>query len=394
MGGLTSSAFSQEILQDHPEIDFVIRGDAEVPLLSLVQRLLQYGPAQPPPHLDQVPNLSFRDGDRIVENARTYCATSADLDRLNFVDIDFIEHEAEYHVHEYIVTDLEMARSVEDKRIYRGRWVCNARGCEYECYYCGGCKSAQQALAGRDGLVVRSPASIVDDIKRMVENRVIQVSFSYDIVELGEAYWQELFSRLKHSGIKIGLYNELFHLPEPKFIEEFVKHSDMTHSCIALSPLSGSMEVRRLNGKYFTDDELFDTLDLLNLYNVPIFVYFSLNLLGENDETIQETIDLAERIYALYPSSLLKILNSLHTIDPLSPMSVHPEEYSIERSMSTFLDYYNYCRDTQFNHPGARTEMHRGFRPLEERSVKAMADAWDAARLGRESSWWPIPPGW
>ena len=207
VGGLTSSAFSKEILQDHPEIDFVIRGDAEVPLLSLVQRLLQYGPSQPPPHLDQVPNLSFRDGDRIVENARTYCATSADLDRLNFVDIDFIEHEAEYHVHEYIVTDLEMARSVEDKRIYRGRWVCNARGCEYECYYCGGCKSAQQALAGRDGLVVRSPASIVDDIKRMVENRVIQVSFSYDIVELGEAYWQELFSRLKHSGIKIGLYN-------------------------------------------------------------------------------------------------------------------------------------------------------------------------------------------
>lgn len=395
VGGLTSSCYAQEILQNFPEIDFVIRGDAEEPLLSLVQRLLQ-NDRQAEKYLDlnQVPNLSYRDGDQIVENELTYCATTADLDRLNFVDLDFLEHQDQYYIHEYIVTDLKVARGAGDKSFFRGRWLCNARGCRHECYFCGGCKSAHKALAGRKSIVVRSPASLVDDIERLAKNRVIQVSFSYDIEDLGDAYWQELFSGIRNKGIKIGLYNESFQMPKPEFIEEFVKVSDMAHSCIALSPLSGSEQVRRLNGKYFSEEELFDTLDLLNLYNVSIFVYFSLNLLGENEETIQETIDLAERIYAFYPSSLLKILNSLHTIDPLSPLSVHPEKYAIEKSISTFMDYYDYCRNTQFNRPEARTEMHRGFRPLEKRSVKAMADAWDAARLGRESSWWPIPPGW
>jgi len=395
VGGLTASAFSEEILRSFPEIDFVIRGDAERPLLGLVQRLLgKSGRPKEGLDLNRVPNLSYRDGDGIVENELTYCATAADLDRLDFVDIDFLEHEDQYYVHEYIVTDLEMARSAADKSVFRGRWLCNARGCTYDCYFCGGCKSAHKALAGRNGVVARSLASLVDDIRRMQKNRVIQVSFSYDIVELGDAYWQELFSRLESSGIKIGLYNELFHMPKPEFIEEFVKSSDMAHSCIALSPLSGSEEVRRLNGKYFSNDELFDILDLLNLYNVPIFCYFSLNLLGENDETIQESIDLARAICEFYPSSLLKIINSLHTIDPLSPMSADPEKYAIQRTMFTFMDYYNYCRDTHLNRPEARTEMHRGFEPLEKRSLKAMADAWDAARLGRESSWWPIPPGW
>jgi radical SAM superfamily enzyme YgiQ (UPF0313 family) len=395
LGGLTSSAFSAEILNEFPEVDYVIRGDAEEPLLDLVQKLLRASD-QGLKDLDlaRVPNLSYRRVGQIVENELTYCASSADLDRLDFVDLSFLEHRDDYYIHEYIVADLEMARSAADKSQFRGRWLCNARGCEYNCYYCGGCSSAQKALAGRDGLVIRSPSRLVDDIERLAENRVIQVSFSYDIAELGDGYWQELFDGIRSRGIKIGLYNELFHMPKPEFVEAFVKASDMAHSLIALSPLSGSEEVRRLNGKFFTDDELFDTLDLLNLYNVPIFAYFSLNLLGENDETVHESIDLAEKIYQLYPSSLLKIINSLHTLDPLCPMSEDPETYGVETDMHTFMDYYDYCHDTYVNRPEARTEAHRGFRPLQKRSLKAMADAWDAASLGKEGSWWPIPPGW
>jgi radical SAM superfamily enzyme YgiQ (UPF0313 family) len=395
VGGLTSSAFPTEILRDYPAIDYLIRGDAEKPVFELVRHLLQVrSGTRKTLDLRHVPNLSYRQGDQIIENDLSYVASPSDLDRLNFVDLDFLEHEDQYYIREYIVTDMEVARSSRDKSMYRGRWLCNARGCDYDCYFCGGCSSAHEALAGRTGLVVRSPAALVDDIKRMAENRIIQVSFSYDIAELGDAYWQELFARLRDSGIKIGLYNEVFHMPSPKFIEEFVKVSDMTHSCIALSPLTGSMKVRQLNGKYFTDDELFDILDLLNMCNVPIFVYFSLNLLGENDETIRESVELAKRIFALYPSSLLKILNTLHTIDPLSPLSVHPEEYGVEKTIFTFADYYDYCRETQFNHPGARTELHRGFTPLEKRSLEFMSDIWDEGRVGREQSWWPIPPGW
>ena len=396
LGGLTASGFARDILEHFPAVDFVIRGDAEVPLLTLAQRILATDPTDAAPDWCDIPNLVYRQGETVVENPQSYCATTADLDRLNFADIDFLEHEDEYFVHEYIVTDLEAARGVVDKSPFRGRWLCTARGCKFECSYCGGAKSAHKALAGRDGIIPRSPEKVVEELGRLAERKVIQASLSYDIAEMGEAYWRKFFALLRKSGVKIGLYDEFFQLPPAGFIKDFARSVDMAQSCLALSPLSGNERVRRLNGKLYTNAELLNTLDHLNLYSVPIFVYFSLNIPGENEETIDETVALAQQIYDVYPSSLLKILNSCHTVDPRSPMQQHPEKYGITVQMTSFMDFYTYCRETQLAGPDARTGAWRGFAALdaEHTSLAVMADKWDAGRRGREACWWPIPPSW
>ena len=131
-------------------------------------------------------------------------------------------------------------------------------------------------------------------------------------------------------------------------------------------------------------------------YNAYVFIYFSLNLPGEDEQAFLETVDLAESIYHFYPSSLLKILDTSHTLDPLSPMAVHPEKFGIETSMVSFMDYYHYCQNTGLTTPEARTEQYRGFKlkPPQERTLARMADTWDKVQQGRETSWWPIPPGW
>lgn len=392
LGGLTASAYAEEIMRRFEAVDFIIRGDAEMPLVELVRRLDGRREA-----LAHVPNLIYRERGEIRENPRSYCAGTEDLDRLNYVDVDFLEHAEAYLAHEYVVTDIERARTaLENGRPFRGRWLATARGCKFECSYCGGCKSAHKTLAGRDGLVYRSPEVVVDELERLAAQGVVQASLSYDIAELGEDYWRRLFALMRERRVKIGLYNEFFQLPDPTFIKQFARSVDMDHSCVALSPLSGSEHVRRLNGKRFSDSELINVLDYLNLYNVPIFVYFSLNLPGENEETMQESIALAERIYRLYPSKLLKILSSNHTLDPLSPMQRSPEKFGIKVTWSTFMDFYTYCRETQYASPEARTGAWRGFEATDgrQRSVRAMADAWDQARQGREASWWPIPPSW
>ncbi len=393
VGGLAASGFAREMMENVTEIDFVIKGDAEKPLLDLVRQLVDGGRAL---DMGRVPNLFYYDGQQIVETEQAYCAATADLDTLNFVDIDFLEHYDQYYIHEYVVTDLELARSARDKSAFRGKWLCTARGCKYNCSYCGGCASAHKTLAGRNGIVPRSPAKMIDDLRQLARQRVIQASLSYDIAELGEPYWREFFSLLQRSGVEIGLYNEFFQLPRPEFIAEFAQSVDMAQSCVALSPLSGNEAVRRLNGKFYSNNALFDILRLLKAQQVPIFVYFSLNLPGENQATLLDTIDLATEIYDYYPHALLKILTSCHTIDPLSPMNVNPAKYGIRATMSTFDDYYAYCRDTQLASSQARSEAHRGFRPADAqfRSLERMADMWDAARAGREACWWPVPPSW
>jgi radical SAM superfamily enzyme YgiQ (UPF0313 family) len=402
LGGLSASGFAQEILEGFPQVDFIIRGDAEQPLLALVQRLLAGGSqAEIAADLSGIPNLSYRgmepgQNSAVLENPGTYVACTQALDELDFVDLDFLEHAQEYFVHEYIVTNLVAAREALQTSPFLGRWTCTARGCKFHCSYCGGSKESHKLLAGRDGIITRSPEKVVNDLCRLKERGVIQASLSYDIAVLGEEYWRKFFALLRESGVEIGIYNEFFQMPTPDLIEEYARSVVMPQSCVALSPLSGNERVRRLNGKHFSNDQLFEILDVLSEHRFYLFVYFSLNLPGETNETFEETIDLAKAVYDFYPPSLLKILNTVHTIDPVSPMNMYPEKYGIQSSMRTFRDYYEYCQGTRQGGPLARIGFNRGYdlnNPA-DRSLLDMANAWDNARVGRESSWWPVPPSW
>lgn len=397
LGGLTATGFSKEILQDFSEVDFIIRGDAEKPLLMLVQRLLQSeGHTIANSELLDIPNLSYREAGEVIENERTYTATSENLDALDFTDLTFLEHHHEYYVHEYIVSDVNAALKALETRPYWGRWLSTARGCHSECSYCGGSKTAHKLLAGRYGLVSRSPARVVDDLKSLQQQGIVQASMAYDIAEMGEDYWRELFTLMRESGVKIGLYNEFFQLPQPGFIKEFFKTVDLSHTCLAFSPLSGNERTRRLNGKHYSNDAFFEIVGLANQYNVHIFVYFSLNLPGETSQTFLETLNLARQINEFYPSSLLQVFNTVHTIDPFSPMGRYPEKYGIISSLHTFKDYYDYCRNTRFASDSARTDLYRGFTLNDPaaRELGAMSDAWDAEFMGKEASWRPIPTKW
>jgi radical SAM superfamily enzyme YgiQ (UPF0313 family) len=399
LGGLTSSVFAGEILENLSVVDFVLRGDAERPLLALAQTLMGEDEPGVQPDLSGVPNLTYRLDGEVVENPRTFCATPEDFADFNFIDLGWLEHEDDYYVHEYLVVDMDVAHAASqggDVSKYRGRWLTTARGCDFECSYCGGAKSAHKAIAGRNGIVPVPVETIVDQIKHLMERDVIQVCFSYDLAAMGERHWKTLFRTLRKEGIKIGLYNEFFQLPPAGFMKDFVRTADMEHSSLALNPYSGSEHVRRLNGKRYNDGQLFNALDEVNLYNIPIIVYFSLNLPGEDEAALQESIALAQSIYDMYPHTKLKILNSCHTVEPMSPMAQRPGRYGVEVKWHTFKDWYDYCRNTQLQLPGARTGEWRGFDLLQpsERSIEAMADAWDEAASGRESVWWPIPPSW
>ena len=64
LGGLSTSYFHREILENYREIDYVIRGDcAEEPLAELLKVLKGGG------SVSEVPNMSYRQADGIVEGS-------------------------------------------------------------------------------------------------------------------------------------------------------------------------------------------------------------------------------------------------------------------------------------------------------------------------------------
>jgi hypothetical protein len=277
-----------------------------------------------------------------------------------------------------------------------GHWLAIGRGCVYNCPYCGGCKSAHKTLAGRSGYVQRSPGRVVEEIGRLQVRGFHQVSLSLDLATFKPAWWQAFFGLMREQGVRIGLYHEFFQLPSPEFLHAFAGVADLEHTEVAISPLSGDEQVRHRNGKFYSNERLLRALEAFKRYEIPIFIYFSLNLPGETPRTFQRTLELAGRIGHLYPSRLLRMLNTCHTLDPVSPMSRKPKASGIQVHYRTFQDYYTYCRGTSWQPRLVTRGQHRGFevigRPAEV--IEQMARQWDAFAEGQPYRCFPVPRGW
>ena len=389
LGGITASLYAAEILRSFPEVDFIIRGDAEQPLQALTAELLP-APA-PEPDLSSIPNLSYRLNGQVMENELSYCATSADLDALNFVDLDFLEHADWYGALQFEPTSL--TRSMANPR---GHWLSSGRGCLFDCSFCGGGRESHRIFAGREKITLRSVERVVEDIQRLAEKGIDQVSLTLDPAILGPEYWKPLFARLRSQGVRVGINNEHFQLPSPEFVKDFAQTVDISRSELALSLLSGSKKVRQLNGKFYSNERLNRILSLLKEHQVPLFIYFSLNLPGEDEKAFRRTLDVAQRIARTYPPHLLKMINMMHTLDPCSPMSRKPGRFSIQVEMKSFADYYNYCRTTVAARREAAPGEARGFtlKGKPGRSLELMVRQWNEFCVGQEFICIPVPETW
>jgi tRNA A37 methylthiotransferase MiaB len=389
LGGLTASFFADEIMQDFPKVDFIIRGDGEKPLLELAKAMCREENLD----LGAIPNLVYRNKSQVVKNEMTYCAAQADLDQLNFVDMDFLTHadqlaEVIYNLSEKVEMTGEARR--------KGHWLTIGRGCIYNCSFCGGGNYAHKTIAGRQNIIARSPERVVDDLERLQQQGYQQVSLNLDPAIMGKEYWTRLFAEIRRRSFKIGLYIEFFQLPSIEFIEELLPLVDIPHTELAFSPLSGSDRVRRLNGKHYSNAQLMAVLRLLRTSGLAVFIYFSLNIPFEDAKSFQHTLRLAGEISRSYPSGQLRMINMLHTVDPCSPMSRQAKPFNLKVEFKRFKDYYTYCQETPVLKPDFRLSDWRGYRSLgtDSTALTGMAAQWDDFCAHQPSRCYPVPHTW
>ncbi len=103
------------------------------------------------------------------------------LDEFDFTRIDLLQPQTSVHIPDA-----------------PSRWslvVC--RGCAYDCAICGGSAYTYKKYLGMDKPAFRSPARLVADIQRLVEQGVRFIGLYQDPRVGGKRYWQELFALLK-----------------------------------------------------------------------------------------------------------------------------------------------------------------------------------------------------
>jgi radical SAM superfamily enzyme YgiQ (UPF0313 family) len=337
LGGCTASFFHEEILENFPQIDTVIRGDAEVPLMALMAAVKK-GKV-----LQEIPNLSWRAGDEIRNNPLSYVASGDDLDDVSYANLNLLKGKDTYirYMGLPFVWAKGLSREVNRKYFHLGHpifFLNIGRGCLGNCTWCGGGEEAQRIVNGRSGVVFRRPERVVDTVAEAVESGYKAIHIAFDPGKEGERYYRELFPLLK--GFKVRCYFESFSLPSEDFLKEFAETFVQDGSVIAISPETGDERVRYRNKSFsFSNEALMKTISLAEKIGIKVDIFFSMGIPGEKYRDLAKTCSLRGEIKKRF-KNIGRMWTAPITLEPASPWYLHPEEFGIVSTRRSFADFY------------------------------------------------------
>jgi len=313
LGGLTATAFDVEIVSKWRYVDFVLRGEAEHPMLRLMQELDESG------KLFNVPNLTYLDeagGIRV----NPYMKVPESLDEFEFTRLDLVEP------CERVLTTSVGFKSLRLWNIP----VC--RGCIFNCSTCGGSAYSYEKLMKRKGLAIRSPDKIVEDFQRLDQTGINSVFMFQDMRMCGKRYWKELIERLhKEKWTNIDHVTiELFYPPDDKFLKALSDCKPADELGMGISPDSGDEYVRRPHGRAYPNSAILTTVESSKKYGLSLAAFFMIGLAEETRESLKNTWALWEKLLQANEPGRVSVgvgFCPMIVLDPSSPAFDNPDEY-------------------------------------------------------------------
>jgi len=280
IGGLSTSYYYRELIQ-YPEIDYVMRGDStEEPLRQLMDCIRNK--SQP----EDVPNLVWRDGQgKARENPFSY--VPADLSNV------MVNHYANTMRSVIRYRDLASYTPFKGWAHYPITGVLTCRGCTQNCVVCGGSAAAFRNFFNREKAVFRSPKSVAQDVKQIECFSSGPIFILGDLRQAGEDYAYEVLRLLEKDGVKNQVILELFS-PAPA---DLLRQMSLfcPNFCLEISPDSHDPEVRRAAGRYYSNQDLEQTLsDALDVGCGRLDVFFMIGLPKQTPRSVMETIDYCD----------------------------------------------------------------------------------------------------
>src|SRR5271157_3766788 len=305
LGGYSATFYAKEILQKYDFIDGIIQGDAELPIIQLLKHRS---------NLNKVPNLIYRQEGRIKDNSITYVAQ--ELDSLNFAKVQYIEHWSEYL----------------DKTSKKMRFpfpIEVARGCPFNCIFCGGAKYSERRISRRDNVIFRSPRRVVDDIKEFMDlTRTNGIFYGHGVYPATERYFSEIQKLIREESLELHADLEVWRIPIRKsFLDDFTRTYLKSNSVIWFSVRNFSESFRKkinqLIGNFdnafkFSNEQLNTFLNACREVGLRVILFYDL---GNPFETISDTI---KNILNCYKLGLLNLAHKRRVAMLSEPVHMSP----------------------------------------------------------------------
>ncbi len=325
LGGFSASFFAKEIMDGYDEIDFVIKGDAEIPLLKLLRGL-----KKEKDDFYDVPNLTWRRGARLIQNHHSYIVTKNIIDKLCFSNFKLIDHHKEY---------IKMfSTGLGDNDRTPIFYYTPGRGCLVNCSFCGGSNISQNIINKRKSIVLAGIKSVLRDLSALRKFKINKVNICFDSLA-NKKYYIRLFRKIREEKIKLSMDFESYGLPEKAFIDEFAKTFNLGSS-ITISPETGSDRVRKFNkGLYYTNKQLLAALYYLRQKNIKIYLSFIAGLAFEQRVDIVKTLLLISYIKKSFRNIEMHV--GVVEIEPAAPWYLYNSRFGISSKRVSLKDFYN-----------------------------------------------------
>lgn len=312
IGGVHITALPGE-MRKYPFFDFAVIGEGEETLLELVKKI-EKGQTD----FEKVLGLAFLKKTRLVLTPpRPYIKN---LDKLPMPAFDLLPPISKYHPSPGMYRKLPMTM------------VITSRGCPGQCIFC------YRAVFG-NVYRARSPKNVVDEVETLVKKYgVREIRFCDDLFTFNEDRVMAICQELRRRKLKISWSCN----GRANFITKRMLKAMKTAGCwqVAYGIESGNQEILNRTKKGLTLETIRNAVHITRQAGLETRGFFILGLPGENEQTLQQTIDFAKE---------------LHLSDALFSILIPYPGTEIAQKASKFgkvnRDFRNYHHQTTQNPP-------------------------------------------
>jgi anaerobic magnesium-protoporphyrin IX monomethyl ester cyclase len=264
IGGFHGTFCPEEVLLNE-SVDFVIRGEGEIPILRFVDEM-----AAGTCRWEEVPSLSYREKNFSFRHNRL---------SEKIPDLDYIPFPAR----DLIVTPTNTKQ--------KEHTILATRGCPYGCAFC-----ADKRFWG--DVRMRSKENIVDEMETILKQfpDTKKIYFTDGTLTFNKQFVGELCGEILKRKIRTELYCTARF---DNIDEEILGHLKRAgFQALYLGAESGDHEILRSMNKRITLDQIENSIHLIRKAGIKTLVSILVGVPGENENTLRNTIQMMERIPA------------------------------------------------------------------------------------------------
>ena len=330
LGGFSATYFAQEILQDYPFIDYVLRGDLQETSIVKLAEAVESGK-----DVSGIENLGYRSATGIKFNPISH--SPDDIDKV-FLNYGLLMRNAI----KYADVRAHLPYKV---------WIKNPsamtlieHGCQLNCGFCGGSNYTFSKYFNGRSPMFRKPDRVAEELE-IIQNKLgTPVFIAGDINQAGEKYTHDFLKASRDRGIDIPLLSEYFVPPPESYFRDLSKV--FPSFTAEISPDSSIESIRERTGRSYNNADLEKSIDYARRYGSKKFdIYFTIGLPGQTRENVLQDVAYSEKLMSRYVDDTMQMYAFLSPLTPfLDPGSLFYElhdRFGIKLFATKLKDYYN-----------------------------------------------------